>query len=32
MVLWEYMTTPLMVHNSTAILNNWGGDGWGSCR
>ena len=28
MVLWEYMTTPLMVHNSTAILNNWGSDGW----
>lgn len=25
---WEYMTTPLIVHNTTAILNNWGEQGW----
>jgi hypothetical protein len=25
---WEYMTTPLIVHNTTAILNNWGSEGW----
>jgi hypothetical protein len=28
MPTWEYLTTPLMVHNSTAILNNWGSEGW----
>lgn len=25
---WEYVTTPLIVHNTTAILNNWGDQGW----
>jgi len=25
---WEYLTTPLIVHNTTAILNNFGDDGW----
>ena len=25
---WEYVTTPLLVHNEAAILNNWGSDGW----
>lgn len=25
---WEYLTTPLMVHTTTAILNNWGEQGW----
>ncbi len=25
---WEYLTTPLIVHNTTAILNNWGEQGW----
>lgn len=25
---WEYTTTPLIVHNTTAILNNWGEQGW----
>jgi hypothetical protein len=25
---WEYMTTPLIVHNTSAILNNWGSQGW----
>jgi hypothetical protein len=25
---WEYMTTPLIIHNTTAILNNWGSEGW----
>ena len=25
---WEYMTTPLIIHNTTAILNNWGAQGW----
>jgi hypothetical protein len=27
MVTWEYATTPLMIHNTTAILNTWGIDG-----
>jgi hypothetical protein len=22
------MTTPLVIHNTTAILNNWGAQGW----
>ena len=22
------MTTPLIVHNTAAILNNWGSEGW----
>jgi Domain of unknown function (DUF4177) len=25
---WEYFTTPLMIHNTTAILNNFGKQGW----
>ena len=25
---WEYLTTPLMIHNTTAILNNFGNQGW----
>jgi hypothetical protein len=25
---WEYITTPLLIHNTTAILNNWGSEGW----
>lgn len=25
---WEYLTTPLVIHNTTAILNNWGSQGW----
>ena len=28
MPTWEYVTTPLIVHNTTAILNNWGSEGW----
>lgn len=28
MPAWEYLTTPLMIHNTAAILNNWGADGW----
>jgi len=27
-IAWEYMTTPLIIHNTTAILNNWGSEGW----
>jgi hypothetical protein len=22
------MTTPLIIHNTAAILNNWGSEGW----
>ncbi len=25
---WEYVTTPLLLHRETAILNNWGSDDW----
>jgi hypothetical protein len=25
---WEYATTPLIIHNTTQILNSWGDDGW----
>ena len=25
---WEYVTTPLIVHNTAAILNNWGAKGF----
>lgn len=25
---WEYATTPLIIHNTTAILNQWGEGGW----
>ncbi len=28
LIAWEYLTTPLMIHNTAAILNNWGSDGW----
>ncbi len=28
MSTWEYLTTPLIVHNTAAILNNWGKQGW----
>ncbi|PTW90722.1 uncharacterized protein DUF4177 [Microbacteriaceae bacterium MWH-Ta3] len=28
MTTWEYVTTPLLIHNETAILNNWGEEGW----
>ncbi|BDZ65690.1 hypothetical protein ARHIZOSPH14_04270 [Agromyces rhizosphaerae] len=28
MPAWEYVTTPLLIHNTAAILNNWGRDGW----
>ncbi|MFM6973969.1 MAG: hypothetical protein ACKOXM_02340 [Agromyces sp.] len=28
MTQWEYMTTPLLIHNTAAILNNWGKQGW----
>ena len=28
MPTWEYLTTPLVIHNTQAILNNWGAQGW----
>jgi hypothetical protein len=28
MPAWEYATTPLLIHNTTAILNTWGSQGW----
>ena len=28
MLKWEYITTPLLLHRETAILNNWGSEGW----
>lgn len=28
MTAWEYLTTPLLIHNTAAILNNWGKQGW----
>ncbi len=28
MTTWEYLTTPLLIHNTAAILNNWGRQGW----
>ena len=28
MPAWEYLTTPLMIHNTSAILNSWGSQGW----
>jgi hypothetical protein len=28
MPTWEYVTTPLMIHNTAAILNTWGSQGW----
>lgn len=28
MTKWEYLTAPLMVHNTKAILDQFGADGW----
>jgi Domain of unknown function (DUF4177) len=28
MTTWEYITTPLLLHKETAILNSWGAEGW----
>lgn len=28
MTKWEYITTPIPEHRETAILNNWGLQGW----
>lgn len=28
MKTWEYVTVPLLIHNTKAILDNWGSDGW----
>lgn len=28
MTKWEYVTAPLLVHNTKQILDNWGSDGW----
>jgi len=28
MSAWEYVTAPLIVHNTKAILDTWGEDGW----
>ena len=28
MPTWEYITTPLLIHNTAAILNHWGSEGW----
>ncbi|MGF3056919.1 hypothetical protein [Microbacterium sp. YY-01] len=28
MTTWEYLTTPLVIHNTAAILNSWGKKGW----
>lgn len=25
---WEYLTAPVLIHNTQAILNNFGRDGW----
>lgn len=25
---WEYLTAPVMIHNTKAILDNFGSDGW----
>ena len=25
---WEYLTAPVIVHNTKAILDNFGADGW----
>ena len=27
-VKWEYLTAPLLIHNTKAILDNFGQDGW----
>jgi hypothetical protein len=28
MTKWEYVTTPLLLHKETEILNTWGKQGW----
>ena len=28
MTTWEYLTAPVMVHNTKAILDTFGADGW----
>ena len=28
MTTWEYATIPLLTHNTKAILDQWGEDGW----
>ena len=28
MTTWEYLTAPLLIHNTKAILDNFGADGW----
>ncbi len=28
MITWEYMTGPLLIHNTKAILDAFGADGW----
>jgi hypothetical protein len=28
MQTWEYVTVPLLVHNTKQILDAWGSDGW----
>ena len=28
MTTWEYVTAPILIHSTQAILNNWGEDGW----
>jgi hypothetical protein len=28
MTTWEYLTAPLLVHNTKAILDNFGSEGW----
>jgi hypothetical protein len=28
MTKWEYLTAPLIIHNTKAILDNFGEDGW----
>ena len=32
MTNWEYMTAPVLVHATKQILDNFGQDGWSSCR
>ena len=27
-VQWEYLTAPVLIHSTQAILNNFGRDGW----
>lgn len=28
MIKWEYVTTPVLLHKETQILNTWGNKGW----